>query len=357
MSLMAAKTEHNKLSCYCLLMSVDHIRVRYDGPSLAEHYIDVEDLAPALLAIGDLCKIANKRFNGNRASVKVFVNADLEQGCFELDLRLAVDIIQAAKQLVSDIDFADATEILKWLGILGGALGAPLGILKLLSYLKGRKITEKKLTVKDGQDVVQITVEGDNNNTFIVYPQTAELLDEPAVISKAQRVVEPLSKDGYETLEFESSEEESEMVTAEDAKRILAINNQAILDSIDENSNQVVTALLRVYSPVYESDAENWRFWYGERHEYMNISDTDIAEKAMERGGALADDLYKVRLEIRQSVSTNGRIKNHYKILSVIDFTPAKRRTQAAFSFFDEDNKADDAVLKLPPGNESSESE
>ena len=61
--------------------------IRYDGPALSDRSMDVAELAPALLALSDLLKIANTYANGDRAGVKVKVNADLEQHCFELNLR------------------------------------------------------------------------------------------------------------------------------------------------------------------------------------------------------------------------------------------------------------------------------
>lgn len=44
--------------------------IRYDGPALADHSMDVADLAPALMALSDLLKIANTYMNGDRAGVK-----------------------------------------------------------------------------------------------------------------------------------------------------------------------------------------------------------------------------------------------------------------------------------------------
>lgn len=39
--------------------------IRYDGPALSEHDMDVQDLAPALLALADIIQIANRKFNGD----------------------------------------------------------------------------------------------------------------------------------------------------------------------------------------------------------------------------------------------------------------------------------------------------
>lgn len=67
-----------------------HVRttIRYDGPALADHEMDVQDLAPALLVLADLIQIANQKFNGKNANMKVLVNADVEQKCFMIDISL-----------------------------------------------------------------------------------------------------------------------------------------------------------------------------------------------------------------------------------------------------------------------------
>jgi hypothetical protein len=52
--------------------------VVYDGPALAEHAMDVRDLAPALLAIAETLEEANTVLNGNRAQVRVQVHASFK---------------------------------------------------------------------------------------------------------------------------------------------------------------------------------------------------------------------------------------------------------------------------------------
>ena len=44
--------------------------VAYVGESADDHSMDVEALAPALLAFGKLVRAANREINGDRASVK-----------------------------------------------------------------------------------------------------------------------------------------------------------------------------------------------------------------------------------------------------------------------------------------------
>ena len=310
-------------------MSSDQVRVRYDGPALASHSMEVTELAPALLAIGELCKIANRKFNGNRAAVKVLVNTNLDQNCFEFNLILVQTIFEHAKSLITNDNVASAKEIIEWLGIIVPIAGAPWGLFKFVNFLRNRKINSKKLINKDGINVMQISVEGENN-IVNVYPQTAELLENPQTVKNVQKIVKPLASDGYETVEFEYKDGSVEQVSKEEAKEILEMHSYRTMESIEkspqisiEKSPQVLEVCITVHSPVYQKDIKNWKFKLFENHATIDISETDIAEKAIARGGALVNDRYKVKLEITQTITPSGRTKNRYKIKEVIEFIPA----------------------------------
>jgi hypothetical protein len=56
-------------------MSKVAFQLRYDGPALSEHGMDVADLAPALLALGELIKRANFAVNGDASKVNLIVQS------------------------------------------------------------------------------------------------------------------------------------------------------------------------------------------------------------------------------------------------------------------------------------------
>lgn len=101
-----------------------HTTIRYDGPALRQHEMDVQDLAPALLALAEIAQIANRKFNGDRASMKVLVNADVEQRCFQLDLSLIQSLLDQAQVLIGKESIATAKQIAEIIGLTGSISGS-----------------------------------------------------------------------------------------------------------------------------------------------------------------------------------------------------------------------------------------
>ena len=302
------------------------VTVRYDGPALSGHQMDVSDLAPALIGLSELYKHANAKFNGSKAAVKVLIATDTEHQCFQFDIQVVQSLWDQAKTLLKDTDIVSAKELGEWLGLIGGGGATSVyGLFKLLKWLDGRKINSSELKIESGLDSTTITVIG-SSNSITVYPRTLELAGDQTTLKNVNKVIKPITKDDYDSLEFEHGDE-IEMISSEDAGRITHTVKSDAEEQFDEP--QVVSAWITVYAPVYDPAAKSWKFKFGESHYYMDISDTNIAEDAMDRGGAFIDDTYFVRLEIRQEHPSSGRIKNHYKIMEVLDFKPANISDQS----------------------------
>lgn len=316
-------------------MAEDTVKIRYDGPALEGHSMDVNHLAPALLALGDLCKLANRKVNGDRASVRVLVRADVDQNCFEVQIQLAQTIIEQVKTFIKHDEIKTAKEILEWLGIIGGVTYTTgKGFFALLKWQKNRVITSKEIVKKDGKDLIEIHCEGDNN-TITVFPQTVEIYEDPQAIKAAQEIVKPLSEEGYDLVEFEYDGDNSEegkiveKIEKEDALKIIEVDPDAF-DEIEtvEEPQIASNALLKVYSPVFDPKKPKWKFDIGGKIESVDISETTIAEDALSRGKVSPDDIYKVNLEIQQVITKNKQVRLKYKIIKVIKFIETKRHTQ-----------------------------
>ena len=304
------------------------IRLRYTGEAVDDHNMDVTHLGSSLFAVGELCKLANWQFNQNDANVHVFVRTDKEHHCFEIVLEVFQSFLANAHQIIGSPVTTDIKEILEWIGIykelVGGGVGGGVGLYKFLRWKKDRKIDPTTVIENEKKGTVTITIDPDDAIT--IKKETWELSKNKEVVKMAGKAIAPLQKDGYSSMEFEGSDKSKQRITKEEAKDI--ITSVKSYDAQQLTEPQIIEAWLSVYSPVYKADAKKWRFLFGGSVEYFDISNTDIAKEAIQRGGAFTDDLYHVKAEITQSLNQSGKIKNEYSIIEVIEFKQVQQLIQ-----------------------------
>lgn len=180
--------------------------IRYDGPALAGHDMDVEALAPALLALASLIQTANHKFNGDRSAVRVVVNANLEQQCFQIKIKLVQDLLGMARDFLGGDDMVTIKEICDWIGIVVSTSAGGYTVLKLLLALgkKQQDATILNATANDDSTVLQV---GTIQELHLhlpegTPPQVRELLADPVIVAKAKEVLKPVTEPGYETVSF-----------------------------------------------------------------------------------------------------------------------------------------------------------
>lgn len=292
-----------------------HTIIKYDGPALDGKSMDVAQLAPALLALSDLVKDANRFANGDRAGARILVNADLEQKCFELGVELALTIWEQAKLLIAEENIRSAKDIAEWLGLIGGPT---IGLFVLIKRLKGRKVKSViVLRIKDGANEVEITLEGDDEPlrlTEAVY----ELYANIDTRKKAVAVLEPLREDGYETLEFY---EDKGVFVHFDKDDVPERDGSDLPEVIPQNVHtSTIRAGVRIRQAVYEGRAK-WTVMYKRA---VNVSFEDDAEewlKAFQSGDIQAPPGSYLDADLDETYITNefGEIQGDasYKIIKV----------------------------------------
>lgn len=245
--------------------------IRYDGPALAGHEMDVQDLAPALLALADLCKAANEIFNGDQASVRVLVRADIPQKCFQFEIQIIQTLYEQLTTLVSTDGVRSAKELLEWIGIIGGAGGGTLfALYKFMFGKKSKDQTVLETRAADGSVTIQIVGDG---NSITVPPEVYRLASDQRVLDAAKKVLAPLEQEGYETLEFQSQDTVIQSFNREEAARIIEASGPPIVTKTEREQVSKITTTVRVKKPVWEGNSK-WTIVY------KRAVDAKIADEA-----------------------------------------------------------------------------
>lgn len=295
------------------------VQIAYDSPDPNVHAMDVEQLGPSLVAIGNLCKRANALLNGDRASVKVLVQSDFEHKCFLINFQVVQDIYSQVHALLQNHDVKTSKEILEWLGLVEASLGG-FGLFSFLKAKRGRKPQSIKISDKDG--TVELTFKGDKN-TVTVNQNVFQLSMDQSVIASVKGILAPTLSPDVSAVEFRDHGRLVEKVHKDEALEI--IQKEFVDPPPDPNqlTPQVIDARLAIYSPVFDQDAKIWRFVHGDRIIKVNVTDSGIPEDVLRRGTVSIGDSYLVSLEITEHKTEKG-YRNTYRVLGYTQFLPAQ---------------------------------
>lgn len=233
--------------------------VAYNGDKRRDnHSIDVEALAPALIAFGKLIREANVEFNGNKATSNVMVVSDFEHKCFQINFELALSFYEQLKTLIGTDNVVAAKTILEWLGLISTAAAGPLTYLQFLKWKRGRKIASvQEIKDQEASGTVTVRVEGEKNSVTVnnhVYNLTAN----PKALRATRDAFLPVGQDGFDRVELRDHDRLVDVVKPNEVEDILASCASGLAEADDtEPEIDNTSAWLSVYSPVFDADADS----------------------------------------------------------------------------------------------------
>jgi hypothetical protein len=305
-------------------MSHENIQLRFDGPELRGHEMDVSLLGPSLVGLGNLCTEANRILNRDDAKVRVLIKADVKANCVTLDLSVVQNLISQAHALISNTNIVTAKEILEWIGILSGGCA---GVLKLIPYLKWRKNNKDvplTVTQKDSSgNILIIQVQG-SNNTIEVPKPVYDMAQSPKMVESVRQLASPVSEEtGIDEAVFIHEKKEHLKIDKPLAKELSEI-------SVDpENSEaQFFKAHIVVHKPTLDTTSKHWAFKMNGRIENIDISATKIASDVITRGKVCVGDTYYAKIQFIERRTKQGTFVTDYKIVEVLEFKPGERHVQ-----------------------------
>jgi hypothetical protein len=299
-------------------MSEANFSLIFRGEAVDNGEIDVRELAPTLLAMGDLLQAVNDVLNNDKAQIAVKVRAT-RKGCFEVDMSIVQSMIDniLTYALAKKDEIAAANDlmdlVLKVGSGVGGAAGSVGGLIALLKFLRGRK--PDKVKAKGGQTV--ITIEG---NVFVADPRAIELAQNIQVREQAKKLVSVLDHDGIDSIAARQPDGK-EMVIEPKDKAAFAIPEQ----EEQELSNQTREMTLQIISLSFKED-NKWRVSDGSEPFTVLIEDEDFLRKiANDQVTFSKNDYLKCDVREKQVMTTKG-LKMERSVISVKDHIFAARQ-------------------------------
>lgn len=242
--------------------------LEYDGPALADHEMDVRDLAPALLSTADLFQVANREVGSSSRNVQVNIRAT-GQGSFLIQLKLLYDTVS------NGIDNPRLTGFEGLAGLLVTVVGA-------VNYIRKRGRSGEPLVqrIEDGQ----VRVEWSDGVLLTVPEDSLRLADDSAVRRNLEQIVRPVGRTGVDTLRLTQDDQVLAEVTTEDVPHFAALpeSDGEILQSTERE------AYLRILNSAWLV-GRKWRFSDGRWPFWAQITDQNFNDRLAsgERFGAL----------------------------------------------------------------------
>lgn len=298
-------------------------KISFDGPSVESGEIDVSELAPALLALGDLVTSANQAINKGQAEAKLKLKAT-EKGSFEALLSLDVSFATGILDMMADHEdrvtaAKDLLEILIGIGVVGGGTYA---FFKALRHLGGKR-AEASERLDNGQ--VSITSGG---TTITVDQRTATLIEDGPTRQAAKKFVETsLKSDGVLSVSFRTKDA---VGASEPELKITRTDHQAVSipEPSDEDKHTVTQtrqAHLKIVSAQFH-EGYLWRFFDGQNIFTASMEDPQFLNQLHRAEVALSkEDTLLCKIEETQELFGNA-LKSSARIVTVIEHIPGARQ-------------------------------
>ncbi len=296
-------------------MSEAHFSLIFRGSGVDNGEIDVQDFAPALLAVGDLLQSANEVINGDKAKVAVKVRATAV-ACFEVDLTLWQQVVESiftyAEAHTEQIKAANGLANLVF-KVGSGLTGIGGGLFMLLKWLKGRK--PDRLEEKGGDVTVHI-----GDTYFVTNRETIQLAEDRAVRTQARRLVSALEREGIESISARQSEAEELTIERADVPFFDIPDSE-----YEELEDEIRRMTLQIISLSFKED-NKWRLTDGGEPFTASIEDTDFLKKIANNEVAFGKSDYLIcDVRERQTMTAKG-LKKERTIITVIEHKPAARQ-------------------------------
>jgi len=280
----------------------------YEGPALESHRMAVADLAPSLLALGEMFHEANAVLNPGGPRVGLEVKA-FGSGSFEITLSLG-ELATLGGDLIGLLTNRGTDAVLALIGLVGGAKGV-MGVLKWLGHH----------VLVDRQEVSPSTTRfiGDDGSTLDVPSAVVDLLQRAGLRRNARKVVAPLSRDGVDRLRLEGVGDEP-VVVLKSERAAFDVPSPLEAPLTDEESEMALAVTVLPFS-----GRSKWRLSDGRATFLAEMQDEEFLQRIEADQERFArNDILRCRVRMRQwQTDTGAGLRSDYSIVRVLAHIPA----------------------------------
>jgi hypothetical protein len=279
--------------------------VTYDGPALADGRMPVSDLAPALLALGELFAEASVLVYPDREPVSLNIQATNE-GSFDVALLLATG--GAWDQVVGLFSSQTATALATLTTFVVGGTG----LFAWIKTQRNRAIVKRERDPETGH----IRVTFPDGTQVEVPAEVLALSENLSIRKKARAVIQPLLRSEIDRVDMRSDHEVEVSITDSDVEAFTVPEPEDV-----PLTDQKIEMAVSIASAVF-TEGNKWRFSDGERLFYASIEDwafLDRVDKAIEvfrKGDVLRCNMHVVQ------VQRDGNLHADYTVLDVLKHIP-----------------------------------
>lgn len=289
--------------------------VSYDGEALQNNQMDVRDLGPALLSLGQLFDEANRVLNGDKTSVKIHVKA-LKTGSFGIEFLVNQNLVgQITGFLTGDM----VTSALNLKELLLTGAGVTVSLIGLIKYLKGKN-PNKVTDLKNGN--VRLEFEGE---TLEIPLKLLRLYQDIAVRTATKKVLKPLESKGIDSFSVKENEKETLRIEKEFLSyfEVPEIQDEILFESEHDAAYSIISLAFK--------DDNKWRLHDGNSTISVTIKDEDFLKKvddnliSFTKGDVLLCTVRTVQYR------TDGGLKCEYTVLKVNEHRTGAREIPLPF--------------------------
>jgi hypothetical protein len=298
-------------------MSHTEFDLTYDGPAVESGMMDVRDLAPALLGVGQLIEAANRVLYGSTAVASVRVRT-VRTGSFNVGLDVGVTFLQTMRDMWSG---PEATAAANLIAVMTFGTGIPIGAIKLIKMLKGRQPTA--IHRKDGG---RVEVEINGQRIEVDEPVARVAVDLNVRLALESVIAEPLAKEGIVSVQLGAPGKVECIQKGEGYYFLAPPNHEAgIFESRYRAPISIISLLFK--------EGNKWRVNDGKAQINATVSDEEFLAKLNRNEVAFAkDDILICDVRVVTRKETKG-LKSEYFIERVVEHRQASAHQMA---FYDE---------------------